>query len=267
MSSETSEDDGGQGITSDYTSLVKETAEGFLADGLWKSKREEELNREIEAMSAEKAKRLFEYERDRRAWVDAIKRSVEQSIQSQVRAALGTPPGEKRQKLREQRLAEERRRRQLEIENAERQRVNEYRDYSYPCFREDNEVLLQKRQQYLQKYAVRRSMRSDERTSARTHLAFDLNSDMDPLSSEFNKKFSIYTRAALENADKARSNMSLNKANVYQRSPGCVWFDNKGDRHEMPGPFWPKDHLPRYSNQKHIHFIPDFVERLNNEGM
>ena len=53
--------------------LVEKTAEGFLADGLWKSKREEELHREIEVMSAEKAKRLFEDERDRKSWVAAIK--------------------------------------------------------------------------------------------------------------------------------------------------------------------------------------------------
>ena len=256
----------GQGSNSAYSSLVEKTAEGFLADGLWKSKREEDLHREIEAMSTEKAKCLFEDERDRRAWVAAIKKSVEQNIQSQVRAALGTPPGEKRKKLHEQRLAEERRRRQLEIENADRQRTTENRNYSYPSLRDDNEELWQKRQQYLQKYAMRRSMRFDKTSARTTNRGFDSDSDIDPLSSEFNKRFSIYTRAALENAGKTCANTSYN-ANVYKRSPGCVWFDNKGDRHDIAGPFWPKDHLPRYSNQKHIHFIPDFVERLNAEGM
>ena len=275
MSFDNSEHDGNdesikgrqKGINTTYSSLVKETAEGFLADGLWKSKREEDLHREIEAMSSEKAKRLFEDERDRRRWVAAIKKSVEQNIQSQVRAALGTPPGEKRKKLYEQRLAEERRRRQLEIENADRQRTTENRNYSYPSFHDDDGVLFQKRQQYLQKYAMRRSMRFSDKNSARpSHHGLDSDSEIDPLSSEFNKRFSIYTRAALEHADKARLNTSYN-ANVYKRSPGCVWLDKNGDRHEIPGPFWPKDHLPRFSSQKHIHFIPDFVERLNTEGM
>ena len=275
MSLDNSDDDGNnestkgrqKGINTTYNSLVKETAEGFLADGLWKSKREEDLHREIEAMSSEKAKRLFEDERDRRRWVAAIKKSVEQNIQSQVRAALGTPPGEKRKKLHEQRLAEERRRRQMEIENADRQRTTENRNYSYPSFRDDDGVLFQKRQQYLQKYAMRRSMRFSDKNSAQSsHHGLDSDSEIDPLSSEFNKRFSIYTRAALEHADKARLSTSYN-ANVYKRSPGCVWLDKNGDRHEIPGPFWPKDHMPRYSSQKHIHFIPDFVERLNSEGM
>lgn len=257
---------GQKGISADYNLLVEETAEGFLADGLWKSKPEDELHREIEAMSAEKAKSLFEDERDRRAWVEAIKKSVEQNIQSQVRAALGTPPGEKRKKLREQRLAEERRRRQMEIENAERQRTIESCNYSYPSFRDDDGELFQKRQQYLQKYATRRSMRFDKTAARTSHRGLDSDSDIDPLSSEFNKRFSIYTRAALENADKTCANTSLYNASVYKRSPGCVWLDHNGKRHDIPGPFWPKDHLPRYSSQKHIHFIPDFVERLNTEG-
>lgn len=248
--------------------LVEETAERFLADGLWKSKREEDLHREIELMSTEKAKRLFEDERDRKSWVAAIKKSVEQSIQTQVRAALGTPPGEKRKKLHEQRLAEERRRKQIEMENLEKQRTTENRNYSYPSFHDDDGLLFQRRQQYLQKYAMRRSMRSltFDQTSARTtHRGFDSDSDIDPLSSEFNKRFSIYTRAALENAGKTCSNSST--VPVYKRSAGCLWVDHKGKQHEIPGPFWPKDHLPRCSCQKHIHFIPDFVERLNTEGM
>ena len=250
-------------VDASYNSLVKETAEGFLADGLWKSKREEDLHREIEAMSSEKAKCLFDDERDRRAWVAAIKKSVENSIQSQVRAVLGTPPGERRKKLHEQRLAEERRKRQIEVENADRQRTAESRNYSYPSFHDDDGALFQKRQQYLQKFAMRRSMRNDKASASTTLRDFDI----DPLSSDFNKRFSIYTRAALENADRTSSNMSFNnQANVYKRSPGCVWVDKKGERHDIPGPFWPKDHLPRYSSQKHIHFIPDFVERLNTEG-
>ncbi|KAJ7370497.1 hypothetical protein OS493_032063 [Desmophyllum pertusum] len=222
-----------------YALQVEETAEGFLADGLWKTKREEDLNREIELMSTEKAKRLFEKDKDRKAWVAAIKKSVEHNIQSQVRAALGTPPGEKRKKLHELRIAEERRRRQMELDS-DKQSTTENRSYSYPSFHDDDGVLFQRRQQYLQKYAMRRSMRSVtyDNTSVRTpHRGFDC--DIDPLSSEFNKRFSIYTRAALENA---------------------------GEPHDIPGPFWPKDHLPRFSNQKHIHFIPDFVERLNTEG-
>lgn len=239
--------------------LVEETAEGFLADGLWKSKREEDLQREIELMSTEKAKRLFEDEKDRKAWVAAIKKSVEQSIQSQVRAALGTPPSEKRKKLYEQRLAEERRKREMVIENTDKQRTTENRNYSYPSFHDDDGILFQRRQQYLQKYAMRRTMRSLplDRTTA--------DSDIDPLSSEFNKRFSIYTRAALENAGKTCVNSST--APVYKRSAGCLWVDHNGDQHDIPGPFWPKDHLPRFSCQKHIHFIPDFVERLNTEGM
>lgn len=247
--------------------LIEETAEGFLADGLWRSKREEELHREIELMSAEKAKRLFEDEKDRKAWVAAIKKSVEQSIQSQVRAALGTPPGEKRKKIHEQRIAEERRRRQMEMENSDKHRTTENRHYSYPSFHDDNGVLFQRRQQYLQKYAIRRSMRSltFDPTSARsTHRGFDSDTAIDPLSSEFNKRFSIYTRAALENAGKTCSN--ANMVPVYKRSAGCVWIDHNGEQHDVPGPFWPKDHLPRLSCQKHIHFIPDFVERLNTEG-
>ncbi|XP_078356615.1 uncharacterized protein LOC144641487, partial [Oculina patagonica] len=247
--------------------LVEQTAEGFLADGLWKSKREEDLQREIELMSTEKAKRLFEDEKDRKAWVAAIKKSVEQSIQSQVRAALGTPPGEKRKKLYEQRLAEERRRREMEIENTDKQRTTENRNYSYPSFHDDDGILFQRRQQYLQKYAMRRTMRSltfDKTASRTTHHGFDSDSDIDPLSSEFNKRFSIYTRAALENAGKTCANSST--APVYKRSAGCIWVDHNGDQHDIPGPFWPKDHLPRFSCQKHIHFIPDFVERLNTEA-
>lgn len=247
--------------------LVEETAEGFLADGLWKSKREEDLHREIELMSTEKAKRLFDDEKDRKTWVAAIKKSVEQSIQTQVRAALGTPPYEKRKKLHEQRLAEERRRKQIEIENLEKQRTTENRNYNYPSFNDDDGLLFQRRQQYLQKYAMRRSMRSltFDKTSRTTHRGFDSNNDIDPLSSEFNQRFSIYTRAALENAGKTCSNSST--VPVYKRSAGCLWVDHKGEQHEIPGPFWPKDHLPRFSCQKHIHFIPDFVERLNTEGM
>lgn len=244
--------------------LVEKTAEGFLADGLWKSKREEELHREIEVMSAEKAKRLFEDERDRKSWEAAIKRSVEQSIQSQVRAALGTPPGEKRKKLHEQRLAEERRRRQIEMEDSDKHRTTENRNYSYPSFHDDDGVLFQRRQQYLQKYAIRRSMRSlkfDQSSTRNSVRDFD---DIDPLSNDFNKRFSIYTRAALDNAGKTCSN--ANTTVVYKRSPGCVWIDHNGDQHDIPGPFWPKDHLPRFSCQKHIHYIPDFVERLNTEG-
>ena len=270
MSLEKSKDEGtdrGHGLNASYSSLVEETAEGFLADGLWKSKREEDLHREIEAMSTEKAKCLFEDERDRRAWVAAIKKSVEHSIQSQVRAVLGTPPAEKRKKLHEQRLAEERRRRQIEIENADKKSTTSNRNYSYPSFHDDDGALLQKRQQYLQKFAVRRSMRYDKNSARTAHRGFDSDSDVDPLSSEFNKKFSIYTRAALENADKACSNAGYNNANVYKRSPSCVWLDKNGERHDIPGPFWPKDHLPRYSSQRHIRFIPDFVERLNTEGM
>lgn len=245
--------------------LVEQTAEGFLADGLWKSKREEDLQREIEVMSTEKAKRLFDDEKDRKAWVAAIKKSVEQSIQSQVRAALGTPPGEKRKKLHEQRLAEERRKRQIEIENSEKQRTTETRNYSYPSFHDDDGVLFQRRQQYLQKYAMRRSMRSLTFDNTTAHRGFDSHSDIDPLSSEFNKRFSIYTRAALENAGKTCANSST--APVYKRSAGCLWTDHNGEQHDIPGPFWPKDHLPRLSCQKHIHFIPDFVEKLNTEGM
>lgn len=244
--------------------LVEKTAEGFLANALWRSKREEELHREIEVMSAEKAKRLFKDERDRKAWVAAIKRSVEQSIQSQVRAALGTPPGEKRKKLHEQRLAEERRRRQIEMEDSDKHRTTENRNYSYPSFHDDDGVLFQRRQQYLQKYAIRRSMRSltfDKSSMRGSVRDFD---DIDPLSSDFNKRFSIYTRAALENAGKTCSN--TNTTAVYKRSPGCVWIDHNGEQHDIPGPFWPKDHLPRLSCQKHIHFIPDFVERLNTEA-
>ncbi|XP_022809843.1 cytosolic carboxypeptidase 3-like [Stylophora pistillata] len=244
--------------------LVEKTAEGFLANALWRSKREEELHREIEVMSAEKAKRLFKDERDRKAWVAAIKRSVEQSIQSQVRAALGTPPGEKRKKLHEQRLAEERRRRQIEMEDSDKHRTTENRNYSYPSFQDDDGVLFQRRQQYLQKYAIRRSMRSltfDKSSMRGSVRDFD---DIDPLSSDFNKRFSIYTRAALENAGKTCSN--TNTTAVYKRSPGCVWIDHNGEQHDIPGPFWPKDHLPRLSCQKHIHFIPDFVERLNTEA-
>lgn len=247
-----------------YALQVEETAEGFLADGLWKTKREEDLNREIELMSTEKAKRLFEKDKDRKAWVAAIKKSVEHNIQSQVRAALGTPPGEKRKKLHELRIAEERRRRQMELDS-DKQSTTENRSYSYPSFHDDDGVLFQRRQQYLQKYAMRRSMRSVtyDNTSVRTpHRGFDC--DIDPLSSEFNKRFSIYTRAALENAGKTCANANI--APVYKRSTGCVWTDHKGEPHDIPGPFWPKDHLPRFSNQKHIHFIPDFVERLNTEG-
>ena len=254
--------------TGNAYALVEETAEGFLADGLWKSKREEELQREIELMSTEKAKRLFNDEKDRKAWVAAIKKSVEQSIQTQVRAALGTPLGEKRKKLHEQRLAEERRRKQMEVENLEKQRKTENRNYSYPSFKDDDGLLLQRRQQYLQKYAMRRSMRSltfDKTSSRTTHRGFDSDSDIDPLSSEFNQRFSIYTRAALENAGKTCSNSST--VQVYKRSAGCIWVDHKGEQHEIPGPFWPKDHFPRFSCQKHIHFIPDFIERLNTEGM
>lgn len=248
---------------------VKEKADGFnMADSRWRSKREEELHREIETVSSEKAKGLFGDERERRAWLVAVKKSVEQSIQSQVRAALGTPPGEKRKKLHEKRLAEERQRRQLEINIDDRQRTVERRVYGYPCLRDDDGLLFQKREQYLQKYATRRSMRfGDGNSVTPSRLAVDSDLYLDPLSSEFNKKFSIYTRAALENADRDRAHRSTSyKANVYKRSPGCVWLDNNGERHEIVGPFWPKDHLPRYSCQKHIHFIPNFVERLNTEG-
>ena len=181
-----------------------------------------------------------------------------------MRAALGTPPGEKRKKLYEQRLAEERRRRQIEMEDSDKHRTTENRNYSYPSFHDDDGVLFQRRQQYLQKYAIRRSMRSlkfDQSSTRNSVRDFD---DIDPLSSDFNKRFSIYTRAALDNAGKTCSN--ANTTVVYKRSPGCVWIDHNGDQHDMPGPFWPKDHLPRFSCQKHIHYIPDFVERLNTEG-
>lgn len=156
----------------------------------------------------------------------------------------------------------------MEMENSEKQRTTENRNYSYPSFNDDDGLLFQRRQQYLQKYAMRRSMRSltFDKTSSRTsHRGFDSDSDIDPLSSEFNQRFSIYTRAALENAGKTCSNSST--VPVYKRSAGCIWVDHKGEQHEIPGPFWPKDHLPRFSCQKHIHFIPDFVERLNTEGM
>ena len=250
-------------------SWVERTAEQFLADGRWRSKKDEELHREIEKMSAEKAKDLFSSEKARKAWVEAIKKSVEQSIQSQVRAALGTPPGEKRKKLHEQRIAEETKRRQAKNQAFDMDREFEKGNYNYPSVHEQEDTLFQRRQQYLQKYAVRRTMRHIHDPTLRSTKGLcvdncDNDSGMDPLSSEFNKRFNIYTRAALENVGKSNLNTITN--DVYKRSQGCIWIDRNGERHEVPGPYWPKDHLPRLSSQKHIQFIPDFVEPLNTEG-
>lgn len=225
----------------------------------WKSRRHAELEKEITVMSDEKACKLFANEKERQSWIEAIRVSVERNIQSQVRAVLGTPPIEKRKKLLEERLAEERRKRQLDKTNSDQK--PERKTYSYPYFEEDEELMMFRRQHYLQKYNCRRTMRPFlQRADFTTRESNGRPTTLDPLSDDFNKSFSPYTRAALENAGKTSVN---GKDNVYRRAVGSVWFDHNGTRHEVPGPYWPKDHLPVYPNQKHIHYIPKDVEPLN----
>lgn len=218
-----------------------------------------DLQREVMSMSEEKSRKLFNTERERQSWIDEIRSSVERNIQSQVRAVLGTPPTEKRKKLYEERKAAERRRWQLEKEKANAEEKHQRKHYSYALDEEDDDMALFRRQQYLHRFNSRRTMRAafleqDFTTTTKNSVC------LDPLSDGFNKSFSPYTRAALESVDKSALNQ---RERVFRRVAGAVWIDHNGTRHELPGPYWPKDHLPVYPNQSHIHCIPKDVEPLN----
>ena len=227
-------------------------------NALQRSRRKaESLQEDISKMSEEKSRQLFETEESRSLWIAAIKKSVEQNIQSQVRAALGTPPEERRKKLFELKREEEARRRKLELEVLEEQRKQQI--LAFRARYEENSIsdLTRRRQQYLQKFNTRRTQRTCGVPKAESAVA------LDPLSSDFSKHFSPFTKAALDNLDRASFDPGKDG---YKRAVGMIWTDHSGDKHEILGPFWPKDHLPKHPSQSHVRTTPSGVEPLNTPG-
>ncbi|KAK3735677.1 hypothetical protein QZH41_011997 [Actinostola sp. cb2023] len=208
-------------------------------------------------MSEKKARELFVTEEDRKVWIDSIRVSVEQSLQTQVRAALGTPPDAKKKRQRAKKQREQ------ELQNSscsskEHSLNSKERSYSYLNGSDDRF-----------KYD-RDKLRYDDESSPRTINGLP-SLYVDPLSDEYNQYFSPYTRAALENVAFTSSSQYTPPAHKtieqsYERGPADVWIDCQGKEHEIPGPFWPKDHLPLYSNQKHIDYVPICLEPLNSTG-
>lgn len=227
------------------------------------SKTSLQLREEIARMSEKKAKELFSTKEEREAWIESIRKSVEQNLQSQVRAFLGTPPNAKRKRLREQQKLDEEQRTQ---NTSKQNRTIDINSRSRNSSNVDDfeSSLNSKRNPISKKYDGLHSfsrMENGRRTSDQEDLGFD------PLSDEFNKHFSPYTKAALENAGNRTSEQSRGpEPKPYKRAPGSVWVDSQGKSHEVPGPYWPKDHLPLYSNQKHLEKPPDFTEPLNSSG-
>lgn len=221
---------------------------------------------DVAKLSEEKGRRLFESEEAKLAWIVAVKKSVEQSIQTKVRAALGTPPCERRKKLHRVRQEEDARRRKIELEALMEQREKEAlsETLSFRTRFEENIKLdfETRRQQFLRTqkmYKAKGFARCPNDAAQSTEVEYDKDY-LDPLSKSYGKNFGHYTRAALENLG------SVRQEPVYVRAVGTVWIDHTGKEHELEGPFWPKDHLPKYPNQNHIQTIPEFVEPLNTPG-
>ncbi|XP_031548835.1 cytosolic carboxypeptidase 2-like isoform X2 [Actinia tenebrosa] len=237
---------------------VSEVSERLLAEErvAWNtSKTPLQLREEITKMSEKKAKELFTTEDERQAWIESIRKSVELNLQSQVREFLGTPPNIKKKRLREQKLEEEQR-----IQSNSQNKTTNTNNRSRSSTIDDNEESFNtKRNPISKKYGLQSYSRIQN--GRRTNDEEDL--DFDPLSNEFNKHFSPYTRAALESIGNKTSEQSV-KPKPYKQAPGSIWVDSQGKSHEIAGPYWPKDHLPLYSNQKHIEKAPDFTEPLNS---
>lgn len=240
---------------------VCEVSERLLAEervGWNTSKTSVQLREEIAKMSEKKAKELFSTEEERQVWIDSIRKSVEHNLQSQVRAFLGTPPNLKRKRLQEQKLEEEQR---IQSKSKQYRTVDANNRSRNSSNIDDIEESFTTRNPISKKYGVQSRTQNGRQSNVQEDL------DFDPLSDEFNKHFSPYMRAALENAGNKISEQSrAPEPKPYKRAPGSVWVDSQGKSHEIAGPYWPKDHLPLYSNQKHIEKPPDFTEPLNSSG-
>lgn len=226
---------------------VSELSERFLRSSA--SFSPEELQQEVSKMSAKKAKELFDTEEERKSWLESIRSSVEQSLQSQVRAVLGTPPDVKRKR-------------------PSRKQQEDVDSTSNNSLRNSNLNSKSRSFSHLEDTDDRFKF---ERDKLRTELSCSSQNTptkryLDPLSDDFNKIFSPYTRAALENVGYPSSSTVRKPSQPFKRAPGNLWIDCQGVEHELPGPFWPKDHLPLFSNQKHIYYVPNFTEPLNTPG-
>lgn len=242
----------------DYNENIRRTSEGyaselnerFLHDSSCYSP--EELNLEVTKMSAKKAQELFVTEDDRKVWIESVRSSVELSLQSQVRAVLGTPPDVKR-KRRE-------RKQQEDTNNPSYLKTNNLnskaRNYS---FLGDSDDRFKFERDKIRPGKIQHESSQQTLVSQSTYL--------DPLSDDFNKIFSPYTRAALQNVSHLSSNTNRKQPpQPFKRAPASLWVDSQGVEHELPGPFWPKDHLPLYSNQKHLKSVPSLPEPLHTPG-
>ncbi|XP_048590295.1 uncharacterized protein LOC5514750 isoform X2 [Nematostella vectensis] len=237
--------------------VVARVTEAFSVKSLqWQSEPTgDKLREEITKMSEKKAKELFEKDEDRKRWIDSIRKSVEQNLQTQVRAALGTPPEEKKKRQYLKKVEEERK--QIN-EKALKERTADLkcRNSTYEDYKED---YLRRRQQNVPNYDYSARVKSTYSEHPNRNLAANL----DPFSSEYNKFFSPYTKAALENT--STGNIAPAKVlELYKRSPPSTWIDSQGKEHDVPGPFWPKDHTPLLPSQSHVSKVPNTIEPLNS---
>lgn len=233
---------------------VTELRERFLHNSTCST---EELRVEVTKMSAKKAEELFSTDEERKVWVETIRSSVEQSLQSQVRAVLGTPPEVKKKRLREKTQQEDTNK--TETRTSNQSTVNS-KERNYIFLKDsDHRFKFDKDKQDDNDFTDETSSQSVQQKTT---------SFVDPLSDDFNKIFSPYTRAALENVSVGSSSSYIPRKpqQPYQRAPGTLWTDCQGNEHELAGPFWPKDHLPLYSNQKHIEYVPNTSEPLYSTG-
>lgn len=229
---------------------VSELSKQFLRSS--SSLSPEELQEEVVKMSAKKAQELFVTEEERSTWIESIKSSVEQSLQNQVRAVLGTPPDVKRK-----------RRERKQHQNDDNTSNNSLRNSSLNSksrtfsYLEDTDDRFKFARDKLS--PDKGTQLSSQNTTTKRYL--------DPLSDDFNKIFSPYTRAALQNVGYSSSTTTVRKpSQPFKQAPGNIWVDSQGVEHDLPGPYWPKDHLPLFSNQKHLNYVPRFTEPLNTPG-
>ena len=204
---------------------------------------------EVRKLSEEKGRALFETEEDKLAWLTSVKESVEQSIQKKVRAVLGAPPSERRKKRQEEEAA---RRRKFLSERPKEEKLT-FRTR----FEENVNLDITARKE--QFWRTRQTYFQRIRNGLSKPREIDFKEILDPIMSN-KANVGPSTGAEMENLEFPFQDP------IYVRAGGTIWTDHTGRSYQLEGPYWPRDHLPKYPNQNLVRTIPEFIEPLNTPG-